>query len=117
MPLLATVDGVLLDLVADLVYDTAQGAVLVMYDFEGAADVDGGGTDDGGLTIAQRAGLLALAFQAATGRAACRIVAVQALAGAAALPFDDIPALSADARAALARRAPDLSLGQGASYG
>ena len=62
VPLLAVVDGVVHDLVVDLVYETADGVTLVIFDVDGLA---GSSTSENG-TLAEH---LARAFERATGRA------------------------------------------------
>jgi hypothetical protein len=69
MPLLATVDGVVVDAVLDLVYETPDGLVLVAYDL-----------DDGRVPGAD---LLSQALAAVTGRP---VVGVGVVAGLAASP-------------------------------
>jgi hypothetical protein len=55
--LLATVDGVLVDLTIDLLYETAEGMVLVLYGVDGAA----------GAEAAASLCLVGRAFEAVTG--------------------------------------------------
>jgi hypothetical protein len=99
--LLGTADGVLLDVVADLVYDTADGPVLVAYDLEDSAALQGYPTSTPPLALRQRAGLLALAFQAATGRVAQAVEVVQATADGSTSRFEDVPGLIEEARLVL----------------
>ena len=98
VPLLATVDGVILDLAADLVYESAEGTVLVTYELDETT------APPTGTAIApaprQRAGLLALAYQAAAGRSAHAVEIVHAASGATTRRAD-LAALMAQTRAVL----------------
>ena len=88
VPLLATVDGVLLDLVADLVYEGADGAVLVIYEL---ADGQPDARSVEPWTASQKAGLLALAFRAATGRQPSAVEIVHTAEGGTVTRLDDPP--------------------------
>jgi ATP-dependent exoDNAse (exonuclease V) beta subunit len=96
--LLATVDGVLLDLVADLVYEGVEGTVLVIYEL---ADRRQDARPAEPWTASQKAGLLALAFRAATGRQPSAVEIVHAAEGGAVTRLDDLPAIMAEASSIL----------------
>jgi ATP-dependent exoDNAse (exonuclease V) beta subunit len=61
--LLATVDGALVDLTIDLLYETAEGMVLVLYGVDGSV----------GAEAAASSGLVGRAFEAVTGRGVRRV--------------------------------------------
>jgi ATP-dependent helicase/nuclease subunit A len=100
VPLLARVDGVLLDLVADLVYDVAEGAVLVVYEL---ADRQEDARSAGSWTAAQQAGLLALAFRAATGRQPAAVEIIHAAEGGRVTRLEDLSTIVAEASPLLTR--------------
>jgi ATP-dependent helicase/nuclease subunit A len=100
--LLGTIDGVLLDLSADLVYETPDGAVLVGYDLGDLASLDDGDRREHVVAIRERGASLALAFLAATGQAPLKVEIVRAIDGQVTR-LDDVPDLIAEARARIAR--------------
>jgi hypothetical protein len=68
VPLLATVDGVLVDLSLDLLYETPEGTVLVLYDL---ASDDSAHLDDVQRTMIVRA------FEQVTGRSVCAVEVIR----------------------------------------
>ena len=100
VPLLGMVDGTLLELVADLVYETADGMTLVGFLVDhGEGEGEGA---SGGTPLPRRAvaGLLALAFTSAT-RLAVRAVEVIAGADGSVTRFTGAADLAEEARALL----------------
>jgi hypothetical protein len=98
VPLLGMVDGVTLDLVADLIYETADGVTLVGFDLRDAEPVercdrpgDTGNRPDQG-------GTLALAFLAATSQEPAAVEIVRAVDGHT-VRLDDVSASISEARA------------------
>nr|MBA2446801.1 UvrD-helicase domain-containing protein [Chloroflexota bacterium] len=103
VPLLGTIDGVLLDLTADLLYETPDGTVLVGYDLY---PVDAGVAEAGqvvGDAVSrgrERAEYLALAFLAATGQVAHSVEVIRATDGQT-IRLEGVHQLMAEARAGL----------------
>jgi len=103
VPLLGTIDGVLLDVTADLLYQTPDGTVLVAYDL---SPVDAGGVETGPVVrdavsrAGETAGNLALAFLAATGQVAHSVEVIRAADGRT-IRLEGVRQLMAEARASL----------------
>ena len=96
VPLLGVVDGTMLDLMADLVYETADGVTLVGFDLENRE----GGSVAGTPSRRAIAGLLSLAFTAATLRTAHAVAVIGSLPGEMD-HFTDTAELASEARAGL----------------
>jgi hypothetical protein len=92
--LLAMVDGLLVDTTVDLVYDTADGAVLVQFDLDQVTDAEGGPSGLAPDEARQRAGRLARAFLAATGQVPAAVELIHAAHGRVSR-FSDYVALVA----------------------
>jgi hypothetical protein len=99
--LLGLVDGVLLDVSADLLYETTGGVVLIGYDLHAVLTGDDCSSKDSP-TVPEQGGALALAFLAATGQVAAAVEIIQATDGHTTR-FDDVPALVDEARARITR--------------